>query len=113
MPKRFVSVFLVGGLILEGAICAAPAAAGGAAASAAPVRLAACQEARDTALARIDEERRSLLTLFDTESATLDAPVYTLEKAQRTLLDELQAERRRAEQRYRQCVAANRPPPGR
>ena len=106
-------MFLAGGLTLEAAVCAAPVVAGGAAASAGPVRLAACREARDTALARLDEERRSLLTLFDTESATLDAPVYTLEKTQRALLDELQAERRRAEQRYRQCVAANRPPPGR
>ena len=113
MPNRPVLLILSCGLVLTLAAQPAPAAAGGAAASAAPVRPEACRAARDRALARIDEERRSLLTLFDTDAAALDAPVYSLEKAQRALLDQLRAERRQAEQRYRQCVAAIRPPPGR
>ncbi|MCG8546745.1 MAG: hypothetical protein MJE12_21330 [Alphaproteobacteria bacterium] len=113
MPRRFALLFLSCGLIWPPLLLSAPAAAGGAAASAAPVRLEACRAARDRALARLDEERRSLLTLFDTDAAALDAPVYTLERAQRALLDQLRAERRQAEQRYRQCVAAVRPPPAR
>ena len=69
-----------------------------------PDRDRLCRAALDRDLARIDAEAASINALFDAEAATLDAPTYALEKAQRQLLDQLEDDRRQARSRHRQCL---------
>lgn len=111
MPMRLTRVFLICGVAALPAVPPNPLHAG--AASGTVARSEGCRAARDRVFARLADEERSIRTMFDTEAAAIDAPTYTLEKAQRALIDELHAERRQADQRYRQCIREDGPPPTR
>lgn len=107
MSMRFARVLLICGVAVLPAGLPAPLHAGAAPATAAHTER--CQAARDRAFARLAEEEHSIRTMFDTEAAAIDAPTYSLEKAQRALIDELHAERRQADQHYRQCMRGGAP----
>ena len=65
-----------------------------------------CKAELDAALARLEREEETIRTLFDTDAAAVDAAEYTLQKAERSLLETLAAERDAARARYRRCRAA-------
>ena len=99
-------------LILIGlwsAVAVGPAVSAGSAPPVSPGMTAAeCRADRDRALARLDQERRTIRAMFDADRAALDAADYTLQKAEQAILDQLVADRADAEARYARCRAAAR-----
>ncbi len=65
--------------------------------------LAACRVALDRDLARLQRERETIVALFDADAAAVDAADFTLRKAERAILAELEADRAAAEARHARC----------